>query len=982
MVKKKNNKKQISNICIMFLISILVTTNTAYASVPENNETSKMSVKELTVEKMPEQITDEIDADIADVVEVSTKDAEDLSSITLVNADNTETAYLFSEPVKYIDKEKNEIKFIDNTINDAKGIKDFINKNAYKSSGNTFDTSFSKALSDGIILNQGDYSFEMTPLSSNKSKAVKKNNDLKNNPTKQDIVEYADAFDNGGHLQYEMVNTGLKESILVEKYDGNNVYQFEIKAKGLVPDVSEGIQIEFLDEKTKQSIFTVQPSFLEDSYESESNEKEKHISYDNYYTVKDMGKGNFVLTMVIDQEFMENPDTVYPVVIDPTIMVGTNNEFESSYAFQYGETHSYVNDVLFVGNYATRGEGITYIKPTGMNTKKHINPSNVISATFHIRDDSVWDSPDNCKVNLYDSNTNIKVAKATYSGLVSHIGGLQSSATFTTRYANYTFDITYLAQEWLRDAVDQGGWPQDCGFILRADQGTNAPGRRMDSGSMVLVINYSTDEIIEGIYNIRNVQEGSYLSYNTNNQLTMTTDLKSTVTQWKLIRDRQYGAYTIRPVNNSNVAVNVASSNFADGTSVVTNAAPNPYWRIVRNKNRTYRIVPGRNQAQVSTAIVLNKTKNAVCLQEYTNRIHQDWIFEPVINQSEFYIKSVNNNKNLSLNAQNNTCVETPSQTSDNQRWNFVKQSDGTYMIFNSSGDWATRQSGKTYGKNYIGTETTGNTVKMCSNGGNKWIPVMNNDSTYSFLNVETGKYLALNSNLKDVQALPSEITTYQRWTLEPAKKDICVGGMYMSATGDFSNWADSKNSNVLAACNKIGYRTLTHIKKGNSIEVRDMIRRSSIFVIDTHGNTDENSSYIACNANGNGESDDLTFLTSNLERNDCTSVKDLPDNCFATTRLVFLAACSTAGGKGLNLATALHQKGVQTVIGFNSAIFTGPTEYFVKEFVESLGDGQTLGQAIADADKYALTYPDFFDTMSNNLVIIGNKDLTATFRY
>lgn len=264
-----NNKKDISRIFIMFLISILLTTNTVYASIPENRVTSEISLEELTVENIPEQISDQIDADMEDVVEVSTKDAEDLSSITLVNADNTETVYLFSEPVKYIDEEKNEIKFIDNTINDAKRLNDFINKNAYKSSGNTFDANFSNELSDGIVLNEGEY-----------------------------------------------------------------------------------------------------------------NENEVHVSYDNYYTVKDMGKGNYLLTMVINQEFMENPDTVYPVLIDPTVMVGQNIEFESSYAFQSGETKSYVNDVLWVGNYSTRGEGITYIKPTGMTSKKYINPDNIISAHF------------------------------------------------------------------------------------------------------------------------------------------------------------------------------------------------------------------------------------------------------------------------------------------------------------------------------------------------------------------------------------------------------------------------------------------------------------------------------------------------------------------------------------------------------------------------------------------------------------------------
>lgn len=345
-------------------------------------------------------------------------------------------------------------------------------------------------------------------------------------------------------------------------------------------------------------------------------------------------------------------------------------------------------------------------------------------------------------------------------------------------------------------------------------------------------------------------------------------------------------------------------------------------------------------------------------------------------------LKSANNNKNLSLNTQNNTCVATPSQTLDNQRWSFIKQSDGTYMIFNSSGDWATRQSGTTYGKNYIGIETTGNTVKMCSDGSNKWRLVMNSDSTYSFVNADNGKYLTLNSNLTDVQALPSANTTNQKWKLETAKKDICVGGMYLPdqflhSWTDRSNWVDNT---VLAACNNIGYSTCTYFRKGSSMEVRDMIRRSSVFVINTHGNTN----FIACNTyEYPTKIENRSYLTSNLTRSDCTSVLDLPDNCFATTRLVFLSACLTAGEDSPNLVTALSQKGVQTVMGFKKATISGPDKIYLREFITSLGNGQTLGQAIVNAEQ-AIVAADLYwgGMMGDNLVIMGNTDLTATFRY
>ena len=102
---KKNSLKKVSmllaTVCMCSSIQIPV-----YASESESVidtvvlENSDVGIEELVIDNIPEQVTDELNIDKKNIIEVSDRDAEDLSSITVVNNDATETAYMFSEPAK------------------------------------------------------------------------------------------------------------------------------------------------------------------------------------------------------------------------------------------------------------------------------------------------------------------------------------------------------------------------------------------------------------------------------------------------------------------------------------------------------------------------------------------------------------------------------------------------------------------------------------------------------------------------------------------------------------------------------------------------------------------------------------------------------------------------------------------------------------------------------------------------------------------
>lgn len=62
----------------------------------------------------------------------------------------------------------------------------------------------------------------------------------------------------------------------------------------------------------------ISPIYVYDSYTGEKTEKNTHDTYNNKTIVKEIEKENsYLITIIVDKEFLNNPETVYPIVIDP-----------------------------------------------------------------------------------------------------------------------------------------------------------------------------------------------------------------------------------------------------------------------------------------------------------------------------------------------------------------------------------------------------------------------------------------------------------------------------------------------------------------------------------------------------------------------------------------------------------------------------------------------------------------------------------------
>ena len=79
-----------------------------------------------------------------------------------------------------------------------------------------------------------------------------------------------------------------------------------------------------LDGKVKAHI---NPIYVYDSFEGEKTEENSHDSYNNQLLVEIVqADEEYILTVIADDEFLNAPDTVYPVYVDPSMTVMGNGD--------------------------------------------------------------------------------------------------------------------------------------------------------------------------------------------------------------------------------------------------------------------------------------------------------------------------------------------------------------------------------------------------------------------------------------------------------------------------------------------------------------------------------------------------------------------------------------------------------------------------------------------------------------------------------
>lgn len=187
--------------------------------------------------------------EIVDLDEVKSIDSENTADNELYfnMKDDTTTVYSFSEPVTYTDENGN-LRCKDNSIVEQK---DKEKKRAgydYSNGQNDYRINFSSDSSKGVLVEYGDISFSICPVSEYEVKgyAADKSADSR----ASECFEYADIFGNGTTLKYSPQINGVKEEIILNANKNINVFKSKLIANGCTPVINEDGSVSLVSDES------------------------------------------------------------------------------------------------------------------------------------------------------------------------------------------------------------------------------------------------------------------------------------------------------------------------------------------------------------------------------------------------------------------------------------------------------------------------------------------------------------------------------------------------------------------------------------------------------------------------------------------------------------------------------------------------------------------------------------------------------------
>lgn len=123
-------------------------------------------------------------------------------------------------------------------------------------------------------------------------------------------IQYADALANGVDLGYTVLPSRIKESIILNSPLSIPSYSVTINTSDLLARLLDNREVEFYTEDG-ETVFTMWAPYMYDSA--------SELSEDIAVELTALGNGQHIITLTPDAEWLNSPDRVYPIVIDPDV---------------------------------------------------------------------------------------------------------------------------------------------------------------------------------------------------------------------------------------------------------------------------------------------------------------------------------------------------------------------------------------------------------------------------------------------------------------------------------------------------------------------------------------------------------------------------------------------------------------------------------------------------------------------------------------
>ncbi|WP_343337956.1 hypothetical protein TPELB_33430 [Terrisporobacter petrolearius] len=324
-----------------------------------------------------------------------------------------------------------------------------------------------------ILLENNKYQISMHPIM-DESKKVKLGKEKTTNIYDEEVnipIKASYEFNElDSEIEYISYDNGIKENIILNKVPESNKFEFEIYAKYLEAkkcEIEESIV--FYDKDTKEVVASIDAPFMNDATNKAYSED---ITYD--IKLKEDSKDIYILTMTVDEDYLNSKDRQYPVKIDPTITWTGDSNIIDTYIINgssYADTNFYDSGTTaFPVGVGSQGINRSLIK--GKKLFSTVEGKYVEKATLTLSETSNNDSLN--KINAYRIIDDWKEKTVTWNNKPRYNtsdGAYGSFTTTGTLYKERNLNLTTYAKKVANGQI------KDYGLMLKAEDETTSTGK-------------------------------------------------------------------------------------------------------------------------------------------------------------------------------------------------------------------------------------------------------------------------------------------------------------------------------------------------------------------------------------------------------------------------------------------------------------------------------------------------------------------------
>ena len=452
-MRKKFGRRWIAAISVLSLLapwSVTAQTELYAAQPVEKEPVSEAAQAFDQIQELPKNIQALL-SDVASAKDDVVVPSDDPYELTVQHADGSYTTEVYATPVKYTD-DNGETQYIDTAMKD-RSVWDVVTFNQTRRNQNGYvDLAYAARVTDGVEV---DNAFSLSvPAQKGQKKAVSTETDEGDGK-----IVYPQAFGENTYVEYINTYSGFKENIVLEKNIGKNTFDFVWESDEYMPvltDDDKAICVVPKNDPT-QSEYTISPLYVYDSFDPTTAEKpstHKHWTDDCRYDILEQDDGSYIVRAIVSEEYLNHPETVYPVTIDPSVNAGSaSSNVDDSFVKESAKTTNYGTYNYLQFGYAS-GKMYSFVQFNKMPALAA--GAHYTNATFKVTFRTGQDTPAKMKATARWCDSSFAEKKLTWNnrpyGKVAQSSVLPKITNGYLDYYNFT--VTDAVQRHYKDGVD------------------------------------------------------------------------------------------------------------------------------------------------------------------------------------------------------------------------------------------------------------------------------------------------------------------------------------------------------------------------------------------------------------------------------------------------------------------------------------------------------------------------------------------------